>query len=324
MQTVLRDWAEAFYRHLKARDYSPRTLQGILAILDSFFQWLQERTRIQTPQEITLACLLEYQQHLMLRPAQDKKRKRLLSVNTRNRHLSALRTFFSYLRKSGKLLANPAAELELGRGRRAIPRNLPSPAEMRRILGGIDTTTDVGKHDLAVFELLYGSGLRRSEFLGLRMRDLRLEEAFVHVLGKGSKERVVPLGPRALSSLLVYLHEVRPRWAQPDCDFVFVSKLHGRRYNGLEVSLRLKAYAKKAGVKKALTFHALRHACATHLLQGKADLRAIQLLLGHSELNITAGYLHVDPSRLRQVILEHHPRETLEAADEEIPPSPEA
>ena len=212
-------------------------------------------------------------------------------------------------RKSGRLLSNPAAELEAARKLTRLPKDLLTVAEMRRLLDSIDPTTDVGRHDRAVFELLYSSGLRRAEFQGLKLGDLRLEEGFAHVHGKGNKERIVPIGTRALRALRIYLSEVCPLWARPDCPYVFVSKTHGQPYHGQKLLARLRHYAKDAKIHKALTFHGFRHTCATHLLQGKADLRSIQLLLGHTKLDVTAQYLHVDPSHLRALILQHHPRE---------------
>ena len=166
-----------------------------------------------------------------------------------------------------------------------------------------------GIHDQAVFELLYSAGLRRAEFLNLKLNDLRLAESFVHVLGKGKKERIVPIGKTALAALRLYLAKVRPVWAAADCDYVFVSKLHGRNYDGGYVMDRLKRYVKLAKLKKSLTFHSFRHAFATHMLEGGADIRSIQLLMGHSELDVTSIYLHVEPSRLREIVLRHHPRE---------------
>jgi len=307
----LLEWREAFAQDLRVRGYSPKTVEVYSLDLGRFFEWLEAETELSSVAELSSNLLRNFQLHLMLKPRQNKRHRhpRLLTAATRNRILAALKGFFRFLRKSGRLLSNPAAELEGARKVTKLPKDLLTVAEMRRLLDSIDPTTDVGRHDRAVFELLYSSGLRRAEFKGLRLQDLRLEEGLAHVQGKGNKERVVPLGERCLRALRIYLAQVRPQWAKPDCPYVFVSKLHGNSYRGAEVLVRLRQYAKAAKIKKAVSFHGFRHACATHLLQGNADLRAIQLLLGHTDLNVTARYLHVDPTRLRELILRHHPRE---------------
>jgi integrase/recombinase XerD len=309
---ILLDWRKQFAQDLRVRGYSPHTIKSYNLQLGRFFEWLQqEGTQIGSVAELTSQVLRNYQLQLMLKPRESKRHKqsRMLTATARNGILVSLKAFFRYLKRSGRLLFNPAAELEGARQGKKLPKNLLSVAEMRSLLNSIEPTTDVGRHDRAVFELLYSSGLRHAEFKELKLKDLRLEEGFVHILGKGNRERIVPVGERALQALRSYLLEVRPRWAQSDSQHVFVSKLHGRTYRGTELMVRLRRYATGAKIKKVISFHTFRHCCATHLLEGQADLRAIQLLLGHSKLDITAHYLHVDPTRLRELILRHHPRE---------------
>ena len=311
---TLQHWKEAFQQNLRVRDYSPLTIELYGYDLNHFFEWLEERNQCRSVADVTNTVLREYQTHLMLRPGRGRRYRhpRSLNTGTRNRILASIKSFFRYLRKSGKLLSNPAAELESARHVQKLPKAIPSIAEMERLLRTIPNDTDVGIHDQAVFELLYSAGLRRAEFLNLKLNDLRLAEGFVHVLGKGRKERIVPIGKTALAALRLYLAKVRPVWAAADCDHVFVSKLHGRNYDGGYVMDRLKRYVKRAQLRKSLTFHSFRHAFATHMLEGGADIRSIQLLMGHSELDVTSIYLHVEPSRLREIVLLHHPRETNE------------
>jgi len=309
---TLHDWKETFQQYLRARDYSPLTIELYGYDLNHFFEWLEEQNKVRSVQDVTNAVLREYQIHLMLRPSRSPRHRhpRTLNTGTRNRILASLKAFFRYLRKTGKLLSNPAAELESARRAQKLPKAIPSISEMERLLQVIPGDSDVGLHDQAVFELLYSSGLRRAEFLNLKLTDLRLAEGFAHILGKGRKERIVPIGKTALAALRVYLGNVRPVWAAADCGYVFVSKLHGRNYDGGYVMERLKRYVKQANLKKAVTFHSFRHAFATHMLEGGADLRSIQLLMGHSDLDVTSIYLHVEPTRLREIVLRHHPRET--------------
>lgn len=305
-------WKEEFQQHLRARDYSSLTVTLYGHDLVHFFEWLEAENKCKSVQDLTNTLLREYQTYLMLRPSRGRRYRqpRSLTTGTRNRILAGIKAFFRYLRKSGKLLSNPAAELESARHVQKLPKAIPSVAEMERLLRSIPEDSDIGIHDRAVFELLYSSGLRRAEFLNLQLNDLRLAEELVYIVGKGRKERVVPIGKRAMAALRTYLEKVRPLWAAPDCQHVFVSKLHGQKYQGNEVTERLKRYVKAAKLKKSLSFHSFRHAFATHMLEGGADLRSIQLLLGHAQLDVTSIYLHVEPSRLREVVLKHHPRET--------------
>ena len=309
-----------FKDDLRLRGYSALTIESYGQDLGHLFDWLATQPKVQSLEHITTSVLRDFQIHLMMEPRKDPRHKtaRILTAATRNRHLAAIKSFFRYLRQSGQLFANPAAELESARAPKKLPKDIPTPEEMLRLLEVIAPTSDVARHDRAVFEVFYSCGLRRRECLGLKLGQLRLEESLLQVLGKGNKDRVVPLGPQALQALSCYLQEVRPRWARPDCQHVFVSKLHGRGYRGNELLVRLRRYARQAELDKDITFHTFRHACATHLLQGKADLRAIQLLLGHEGLDVTALYLHLDVSHLREVILKHHPRENPEGWDDDF------
>jgi integrase/recombinase XerD len=322
LRQTLERFRELFLQDLRVRDYSPLTIRSYSQDLGHLFEWLDQQNEIESMAAVTSDLLRQFQLHLMLQPRKDKRhrRARILTAAARNRHLASIKSFFRYLRKSGKLLSNPAAELESARQNIKLPKELLTVAEMCRLLNSIVPETDVTKHDRAIFEVFYSSGLRRQECLKLKLKGLRLCEGFLQVLGKGDKERVVPVGRQAVRALTTYLQDVRPKWVHPDCEHVFVSKLHGRAVRGNELLVRLRAYGKVAKIKKYLSFHGFRHACATHLLQGGADLRAIQIILGHVDLEVTARYLRVDPTQLREVILLHHPRET----QLELPDDPKA
>lgn len=289
---------EKYLKMMRLKGYSEQTLRCYRYRLLNFYDWLKARP-LQGLADLTTALLVEYQVFLQ---------SRRLSTGSRNLHLAAVKSFFRFLHRQRYLLSNPALELEAARGAKALPRNVPTREEMERFLEVIPAT-DIGLHDRAVFEVFYGCGLRKSELLGLKMSDVDFKENALYVEGKGGRHRWVPLGRLGRLALMSYIEGVRPRWVRENCSLVFVSKLHGQGYCGAELWARMQKYFQEAGVTRRITFHGLRHAFASHLRQSGADLRAIQLLLGHQKLDTTALYLHMTPNHLREAILEFHPRE---------------
>jgi integrase/recombinase XerD len=304
-------WLDDFLRHCQLRGFSPRTIRTYGNDLRAFVKWVVQQGLSDT-QELTAPLLESYQMHILLRRSQAKiySQPRTLTAQTRNRILAQLRTFFRYLKKSGKLSHNPTADLERAREPQKLPKAVLTVPEVERLLAAVSTDSARGLRDLAALEVLYGTGIRSQEFLGLCLADLRLEEALLHILGKGSKERVVPLGPTAAQAVRVYLERGRPALMRKKRhNQVFVSAQHGGPLSSLEFSKVLKDYAKQTGLKKNLTCHLFRHSVATHLLQRGADLRAIQAMLGHAKLDTTAIYTRVDISDLQKTLLRCHPRE---------------
>jgi site-specific recombinase XerD len=180
---------------------------------------------------------------------------------------------------------------------------------MASLLDIIPKQTPLGLRDWAAVEVLYGTGVRRIELLGLELEDLRLAEEFLHVLGKGNKERVLPLGQGARIALERYLSDGRPRLARGQHRKLLVSHKHGGPVSENELLASIRQHAQRAEIRPILGFHQFRHTCATHMLREGADLRAIQTLLGHSNLNTTAIYTQVEVSDLRKTLQECHPRE---------------
>ncbi len=253
----------------------------------------------------------QYQMHLMLRPVIQNRRAqpRTMNAGGRNTVLAHLRSFFRYLKKAGRLLSNPALELENCRKTRQLPKNILSVPEIARLLAVVPRDSPSGLRDLAVLEVLYSTGVRRAELLGLNLSDLRLGESMLYVMGKGSKERVVPLGKAACEAVQRYLKESRPVLIKGETQALFVSACHGDRATVYEILPAIRRYAKQAKIKKKVNLHLFRHTCATHLLRGGADLRCIQTLLGHSELSTTAIYTRVDLTDLKKTLKRCHPRE---------------
>ncbi len=222
------------------------------------------------------------------------------------RRLSALRMFFRHWLKEKEVEIDPTGNIELPKLARKLPHVL-SQQEIDSLLAQPDLTKPLGRRDRAMLELLYATGLRVSELITLRAGDLHAERGFLRVLGKGSKERLVPVGRSALKFLKEYLELARPKLtARRLSEALFLSK-RGGPMSRQQFFLLLKGYARRAGIRKEVSPHKLRHSFATHLLNNGADLRSVQAMLGHADLSTTQIYTHVTPDRLKE-IHKFHPR----------------
>jgi integrase/recombinase XerD len=222
------------------------------------------------------------------------------------RALSAMRGFYGALVEEGERGDDPTEHLDAPKKWRHLPRVLDE-VEVGRLLAAPDPGTAAGARDKAMLELLYATGLRVSELVGLRLAQLRLEGGFLIAFGKGAKERVVPVGEAAEGALRHYLREVRPRLAAGRHDVVFVN-LRGAPMTRQGFWKLLKAWGRAAGIRRELSPHVLRHSFATHLLEHGADLRVVQTLLGHADISTTEIYTHVHRERLRGLYDRFHPR----------------
>ena len=231
-----------------------------------------------------------------------------LSATSQARTLSGLKAFYSFLIMEDLLKLDPTDTLEAPKTGRHLPDTLSYP-EIETLLGIIDLSTDEGLRARALLEVLYSSGLRVSELCELKLSNIAAEQGFVKVLGKGNKERLVPVGREALKHLNFYLRAVRGHLdIKPGAeDHAFLSR-RGRPLSRITVFTTLKKLAEQAGLRKTISPHTLRHSFATHLIEGGADLRAVQEMLGHASITTTEIYTHLDRDYLRQVITEFHPR----------------
>lgn len=230
-----------------------------------------------------------------------------LSAATIRRHVSAVRTYFGFLLGEGIVREDPSDRLESPRLGRTLPETLSVP-EIEALLAAPSIDEPLGWRDRALLELGYGAGLRVSELCGLGLTDLVLSEGLVRVLGKGSKERLVPIGRSVLGALSVYLHTLRPTLDRgASKQRVFLNN-RGQPLSRVGAWGIVKRAATRAGLTKTVTPHTLRHSFATHLLEGGADLRAVQEMLGHADLSTTQIYTHVDREYLRSVHRQYHPR----------------
>ena len=231
-----------------------------------------------------------------------------LSPTSTARLVASVRGFYLHLRRRGDIPENPADDLHAPKAFLSLPRFL-STGEVDALLAAPDVSTPGGLRDRALIEVLYATGLRVSELVSLRLADVRLDQGYVQCLGKGSKERIVPLGDVAAGWVSRYLTEARPAFvAKKDPPWLFVSQRGARRLSRGSFWQILKDYGDAAGLKTHLSPHVLRHSFATHLLERGADLRAIQTMLGHADLSTTQIYTHVLEVRLRQVYDAFHPR----------------
>jgi integrase/recombinase XerD len=229
-----------------------------------------------------------------------------LSASSRARTMSAVRGLFKYLVREGLIETSPLRELRSGRRQRPIPKQLAA-AQIDRILEAARGNDPLAVRDRAMLELTYACGLRVSELVTLRAAKLNAREGFLSVVGKGSKERAIPVGRRALAAIRTYLAEARPildpSGRAPE---LFVAR-GGRAITRQGFWKRVRQHARAAGLTD-VSPHVFRHSFATHLLEGGADLRAVQMMLGHSDLSTTQVYTHVASKRLRDVHAQHHPR----------------
>ncbi len=223
------------------------------------------------------------------------------------RHLVTIRHFFRFSLMEGHVDDDPAATIESPRFRQSLPEFL-SVEEVDRLLAQPDTSAMVGMRDRAMIELMYSCGLRVSELCGLRVADLQAEAGCLRCIGKGNKERLVPVGRQALEAVQRYLRGSRPKLlCEGSSPYLFLNQ-KGRKVDRIAYWKTLGQYGRKAGLRKALTPHMLRHSFATHLLDRGADLRSVQMMLGHSDISTTQIYTHVVEERLKQVYKAHHPR----------------
>ena len=276
---------------------SPRTCEAYKLDLERFVLFSSLKNA-RSPLETSARVLREYVYHL----------KDLgLAPSSIRRNISALRTYFRFLVNEGHITGDPSERLETPKKWRTLPDVL-SVDEVEKLLGAVSLDEPLAFRDRAMLELAYGAGLRVSEWISLSVRDVLLEDKLVRVFGKGSKERLVPLGRNAIGAVALYLRELRPTLEKGEGKGILFLNARGRPLSRMGAWKILRKYVDIAGIKKVVSPHTLRHSFATHLLEGGADLRAVQEMLGHSDISTTQIYTHVDREYLRSVHKQFHPR----------------
>lgn len=295
---------DEFLTHLKVGNhYSKHTLESYGLDLRQFLNFLEEE-KVADPEAVD---------HLVLRKYLTILKQAKLAKSSIARKIACLRTFFKFLCKQGYLQNNPAKEVASPRREKRLPEFM-YPEEINALLNMPDQSQKLGIRDQAILEILYSSGLRLQEIVDLRMEDLDLSRGYLRVFGKGSKERVAPLGGVAGRILQRYLKEVRPGLLAklpPNAESqnnVFLN-YRGTRLSGRSIQRIVLKYLKKlAFLNRKITPHTFRHTFATHLLENGADLRVVQELLGHVDISTTQIYTHVTKERIRSIYLKSHPR----------------
>jgi len=292
--------------YLRVHNRTPDAVKGRGKDLKPFLAWCEERDLLDARQ-ITRPIIESYQRWLW---AYRKKNGKLLGISTQRGYLGGVRNFFAWLCRQHVLPANPASEIEMPRAEKQLPIEVLTFAEVEAVLSQPDICDLLGIRDRAILELFYSTGIRRSELARLAVADLNREKRLLHVRhGKGKKQRVVPVGARALAWLDKYLDDARPLlMIKPDEQGLFLTG-YGEPFNADALGRKVSGFIKQAGSGHQGGAHLLRHTCATHLLEGGADIRYIQQLLGHENLETTAIYTEVSIIQLQAVHARCHPAE---------------
>jgi integrase/recombinase XerD len=306
-----------FFDWMTVKDYADGTKKSWGTGLVVFSRWCAERS-IGRPQDVTLEVLEGYLRHV-------NGRKRVkdgqpISHGTKHNWLMAVKILFRWLAKSGQIVNNPAADLELPRKRLRLPRDVMSVTEVEHVLNAADLGTFMGLRDRAMMELLYSTGIRRAELCRLKVCEIDTDKGWLRVeQGKYSKDRVVPVGERALLWLGKYMTELRPLLAwRGSNEYVFLTKL-GKPLTPKQLTHALHEYVMKAGIGKSGSCHIFRHTMATLMLEGGADVRYVQEMLGHASIDTTQIYTRVSIGRLKKVHEKTHPAAFLKDDQEAEP-----
>ena len=278
------------------KSLSDNTVSAYLADISKLFQFLKDEQI--HPLDVTLDNLETFSANLRDLGIQPRSQARILS---------GIRSFYHYLILEDYLQADPSELLESPQIGLHLPEIL-TLEEIDTLIESIDLSTNEGQRNRTILETLYSCGLRVSELCNLKLSDLYLEEGFIKVEGKGSKQRLIPISPRAIRELQLYFLDRNQISIKKDYeDYVFISK-RGKNISRITVFHVIKTLAEAIGMKKTISPHTFRHSFATHLLEGGGNLRAIQCMLGHESIGTTEIYTHIDKNRLRSEIIEHHPR----------------
>ena len=281
------------------RNLARNSLESYERDLQQYHQYLKTELKLKTIRDVTLGHIRSFVRKLS---------NRGLAANSIKRAVSSIRTYHNFLSAEGHMKDNPAQLLDTPK----IPRKLPNVLtiqEIDKILGIIPENAPMAQRDLAIFEMMYSCGLRVTELCDFKTSDILWDSEMIRVQGKGSKQRFVPIGPIARENLKNYLNHERNTLADknPNVAEVFLSR-NGRKLTRMMIWVLLKKWTESAEVKKEVSPHTLRHSFATHLLEGGADLRSVQEMLGHTDITTTQIYTHLDKEHLKDVHRTYHPR----------------
>ena len=297
---------DKFKAYLEAKARTERTVETYLKCVDLFAKWLKKKD-IEKITDITRSLIDEYQVDLSIKSEYTKS---YLSLRTQHGKLCALKKYFEFLHKRGLIDINPTSHIDLPRVPKSPPSNFMTYKEVISILKAANTKDLIGLRDRAILELLYSVGIRNTELRSLSVNDIDFNNELIRIYGKGRKERTIPIGKVALDYIYEYMQKVRPFLSNPKrpTDTLFLSK------NGTKLMIDklpdiINKYKARTSVKKRINAHTFRHSFATHLLLKGIDLRSLQELLGHSSLETTQIYTHLNLKDLKRAYSKSHPRE---------------
>lgn len=302
MEKDFKTLLSVFFNYLTVeKGLSQNTLESYKNDLTKYISFLEER-EITSPDNVTAGLMREFIMNLM--------NSKSLAIASIQRHLSSIRQFHKFMVREGITETDPMLNIETPKGWRRLPKTI-SMSEVESLLKQPGEKSNLGIRDGAMIELMYATGLRVSELVNLKYNNINLEIGFISTSGKGGKERVVPMGEYALERIKQYIERSRPAILKGrSSPHVFISSLGkgGRGLTRQSFWMIIKKYARMAGIKQDISPHSLRHSFATHLLERGADLRSVQIMLGHSDISTTQIYTHITRERLKKIHAECHPR----------------
>ncbi len=281
------------------RSLSPNSVEAYIHDISTFVNYLDINGIDINPGHVELRHLQEFVREVV---------ELGLSASTQSRMISGIKSFFKYLLLEEAIIGNPSELLETPRTAKKLPDTL-SIEEIDEIIGAIDMSKETGERNRAILETLYGCGLRVSELVELKISDIFFNDGFIKVTGKGNKERLVPFGSVARKHIVLYMDHARNHLEirKGHEDFLFLNR-RGSKMSRVMIFYIIRELAEKAGIRKQISPHTFRHSFATHLVEGGADLRAVQEMLGHASITTTEIYTHLDRNFLRSNIIDYHPR----------------
>ncbi|WP_026689396.1 site-specific tyrosine recombinase XerD [Alteribacter aurantiacus] len=283
---------------LVEKGLSSNTLEAYKRDITNYIQYLKNVEQIQDVEKVHRTNIVSFLFYL---------KEKGKAATTVSRQLSSLRSFHQFMLREGLSTHDPSTLIDLPKAEKRLPKVL-NMGEVEALLDSPDSTSPLGLRNKAMLEMLYATGLRVTELCSMTLSDLHLQMGFVRCIGKGNKERIIPLGKTASNVLEMYLRKSRPKLLKTQRHDVLFINHHGRQMSRQGFWKVLKSLAKDAKIEKELTPHTLRHSFATHLLENGADLRAVQEMLGHADISTTQIYTHVSKTRLRDVYANYHPR----------------
>lgn len=290
----MENYIQDFLEFIKIeRGYSENTAKSYKRDLNQFVQF----AKVKDPKEVEGSLIKSYLEYL---------HNEGFSVSSTERKLACLKSFFHYLLREGRIGADPTGDIKLPKKAKRLPKAL-SIGETIRLISSPREKNHIALRDAALLELLYATGMRASEVVGLNISDINLAVSFVKCLGKGSRERIIPINKATLRAIKEYLEKGRPKFPQKNTQALFVDK-NGECLTRQGLWLIIKKYVKRAGIKDKTSPHTLRHSFATHLLEKGADLRSVQEMLGHADISTTQIYTSVSRERLKRMYKKAHPR----------------